>query len=237
MISRQKFKKRKFTKEQIQNFINKSNTYKELGTYLGYDDHWLTNSRRWLKKYNLNFEEQKYTVNIYETHVEFKIRKKAKYNKNQTIYVDLEDWDKVKNLTWLIRKGNSSHVNYFQVECGKLNHIRLHQYVFGKKEGYVIDHINHNTFDNRKSNLRHLPNIINSILHQKGNNKYRGVKQTQSGKWQAHLMIKGKLFTSKSIKIEEEAAIEWNKLLRRKLTELNLLEYYDLCKNIIVQDS
>jgi len=78
-----------------------------------------------------------YEICLYKGQVEQKEVARAK--------IDKEDLDKVKDIKWGLN-------NYGYVINKK---IKLHQLVIGKKEGYIIDHINHNKLDNRKQNLRH----------------------------------------------------------------------------------
>lgn len=73
------------------------------------------------------------------------------YDKNKTkSFVSEEDWYNLNNYNWSI-----SNMGYCQ---GKVNNknIALHSYILGKKEGYVIDHINGDRLDNRRENLRHI---------------------------------------------------------------------------------
>jgi hypothetical protein len=69
-------------------------------------------------------------------------------------------------------------------------HIYLHREILNAPPECEVDHINGNTFDNRRLNLRlctHAQNIRNS--HKvPGRSGYRGVWPTASGRWQA--MIK-----------------------------------------------
>lgn len=56
--------------------------------------------------------------------------------------------------------------------------ILLHQLIIGKKYGMVIDHINQDTLDNRRCNLRHASrslNAVNSSKKRKQNSGYIGV--------------------------------------------------------------
>lgn len=71
-------------------------------------------------------------------------------HKNEEIYVDADDLEKLAKHSWSIGIDGypQARVN------GKM--IRMHEFLVGqyRGEGLVIDHINHNRADNRKSNLR-----------------------------------------------------------------------------------
>lgn len=75
--------------------------------------------------------------------------------------------------------------------------IRLHRQLTNAPQGMDVDHINGNTLDNRKSNLRictHRQNIQNQkIRNQITSSKYKGVlHDKRSGKWMARLTLNGK---------------------------------------------
>jgi hypothetical protein len=69
-------------------------------------------------------------------------------SKNEPFYFDLEDYDKIKDFKWHISKEG-----YVRTQ---VNHERiyLHRLVMDAKKDDYIDHINHNTVNNIKSNLR-----------------------------------------------------------------------------------
>ena len=85
------------------------------------------------------------------------------YKDNQLeCYVDKEDFQKVSSIkgTWHITNNRKGHVDGVRTKIQKEG-IRkqywMHNMIMSKTdENNVIDHINHNTLDNRKSNLREL---------------------------------------------------------------------------------
>lgn len=70
------------------------------------------------------------------------------------------------------------------------------------------DHINGDTLDNRRSNLRvgtHSQNMAN-VAHPGGTSHYRGVGLLKSGKWRAQIQVSGKTRHVGVFTDEEEAA-------------------------------
>lgn len=87
-------------------------------------------------------------------------------SKQEPIYVDLEDYEKIKNVCWHI-----DHVGYV---VGHINHkkVYLHRIIMNCPCNMVVDHINHKPTDNRKSNLR--------IATPSENNQNQGLRQNNS---------------------------------------------------------
>ena len=73
------------------------------------------------------------------------------YNEKTRVLIDIEDSEKVKDFKWYIDKNE-----YIVSKCKKTGHkgLYLHRFIMNCPEDMVVDHINHNTLDNRKSNLR-----------------------------------------------------------------------------------
>lgn len=112
----------------------------------------------------------------------------------KTVIVDDEDFEFVSKKKWHLVSGKSStHVfEYFKVGRGRpLSRILLN--VVSKK--LVVDHINGNTFDNRRANLRICTPAENSRNRKvQKNNKvgFKGVFEVrQSGKFQAVIYAGG----------------------------------------------
>lgn len=80
---------------------------------------------------------------------------------------------------------------------GRAMSIRLHRELLGLKHGDTRegDHINHQTLDNRRSNLRilpHLGNLQNRIARRSSRSQHRGVSwSTAEQKWKATVRVDG----------------------------------------------
>ncbi|PTR88688.1 AP2 domain-containing protein [Bacillus anthracis] len=105
-------------------------------------------------------------------------------------------------------------------ESGKRVKFYLHRIIMNAKKGEYVDHINGDTFDNRKCNLRICSNKENlrNTGKQKGSytSKYKGVYYNSArGKWVAKIVLDSKTNSkskSKQFDTEEEAALHYNKL-------------------------
>jgi hypothetical protein len=129
-----------------------------------------------------------------------------KNRKGQLFYtiIDAKDIPKLEKLNyhWCIWKDNSTNTYYVRssIFLGKIDGknkydvLYLHKIIFGDNIG-MIDHINNNSLDNRKSNLRKINNT-NNLRNRKGINKsnksgYRNVSKS-GNKWLVSLQIDGK---------------------------------------------
>lgn len=92
-----------------------------------------------------------YGENIYDLTKEYGIGYTS--NTKEEFYFDLEDYDKIKGYCWstIGRKSN----NHISICCKNKNKtLYLHRVILDIENDLVVDHINRNTFDNRKENLR-----------------------------------------------------------------------------------
>jgi hypothetical protein len=67
----------------------------------------------------------------------------------------------------------------------------MHRMIVQPRKGYIVDHIDHNGLNNRRSNLR----VCTPRQHQanRGPSRFVGVFfEKRGGKWQAHIMAHGK---------------------------------------------
>lgn len=70
-------------------------------------------------------------------------------NTNKEFWVDLEDFEKVKNISWY-----EASTGYIHHKDRNKHVIQLHRFVTNCPKNKVVDHKNHNIKDNRKMNLR-----------------------------------------------------------------------------------
>lgn len=112
--------------------------------------------------------------------------------KGEEFWFDLEDYDKIKNYCWY--KNNQGYLISFDYNSNKK--IRLHRLIMNPTSDQIIDHINHNTIDNRKSNLRivtYSQNLMNKSLVSSNTSGITGVSWYEKrNKWKSYITINKK---------------------------------------------
>lgn len=112
-------------------------------------------------------------------------------SKQEKFYFDKNDYEKIKDFCWF--KDNST--GYFRSRLPNYGKkVSLHRVVMDAKCGEVIDHINHDLSDNRKSNLRKCTkaqNSANSVTRSDNKSGYPGVWYDKArDKWFAQISVK-----------------------------------------------
>ena len=164
--------------------------------------------------------------------------KQIKLTRGQFALVDTEDYNKLNQYNWYAQydeKLNSFYAaRHITVSKNKREQIRMHCVIMNTHKKLEVDHINHNTLDNRKSNLRvctHQQNCMNQLKCKNSSSKHKGVNwDAYHKKWHVRIQNNGKschlgFFTS-----EIKAACVYNiaaKILFGKYARLNN------CRNII----
>ena len=123
--------------------------------------------------------------------------KKIPLTHGQYATVDDEDFDEIMKHNWRADySGNYSGKLYRAVRSdyssGKHKNILMHRQIMGNPIGKIIDHINHDPSDNRKSNLRIATRSQNqSNLSKKNFSNYHGVFP-HGNKWKVNIWENGK---------------------------------------------
>lgn len=139
------------------------------------------------------------------------------------LLIDAEDHSKIKpyKLWTSVLGKNRTHTYVMYNDNG--NSSQVAKLIIGTKEGCVIDHINRNTLDNRKCNLRHVPQSINAVNRNSNSDKKsklpKGVYRKRD-KFQAQIRIDGCCHTLGTFSCVEEAAKAYEEAYRRRLNEL-----------------
>jgi hypothetical protein len=144
--------------------------------------------------------------------------------KGRVALIDDEDYERVSQYKWCLSCGR-----YAQSKMGNRRNkpVYLHRFIMNAQPGQEVDHINRNTLDNRRSNLRfcsHQKNMANSVHVKKGASGYRGVfLDKRRGTFYAQVVVNGKAYTSSGYRTAKEAAIAYNKMNNQHNGEFGIL--------------
>ena len=153
-----------------------------------------------IKKYNKITDPTKRTVKdkneiiLYDDYAEIIIRNQTNEIIAKTI-IDLEDVDKVSSRKWNLLPCKSGVYVYSRSP----HHVKLHRFILGYNGPMEIDHINRNTMDNRKSNLRIVTRSENA-----SNNAAKHVYK-RGNSWVYEIVKYGKRFKMGGFKSQKEA--------------------------------
>jgi hypothetical protein len=131
--------------------------------------------------------------------------------KGKCALVDAEDFERINSYSWFFERGYARR--RFQ-RSGVQHCMHMHREIVKAPEGFEVDHINGDTLDNRKANLRivtHRRNMHNMAAHSDSSSKYRGVYwNKQKGKWTVQICLDGKRQHIGHFVIEADAARAYN---------------------------
>jgi hypothetical protein len=134
--------------------------------------------------------------------------------------VDEDDYERLSKHKWCTSIG--SHYLFYAHRCitgtdGKRYMQKMHREILGLKngDGQIVDHINGDSLDNRKINLRIVDKTTNNInrkRHKNSNSGYKGVYPTWNKKmWMAKIRINGELILlGSTFATKEEAALVYD---------------------------
>lgn len=134
---------------------------------------------------------------------------KAGNRKPKMGLVDNDDIHVLSKYVWAI-----SNVGYAVTsEKGQKNHkLLMHRVIMQVEDGLFVDHINHETLDNRKRNLRKCTrsqNYMNEGLRYNNTSGVRGVSfDSTNKKWMAQIQAKDKGYLCKKFDRFEDAVAE-----------------------------
>lgn len=148
-----------------------------------------------------------YDLNITDTYGEYGIG--YCFNTGRKFYFDMEDYDKIKDYCWhenIDKRNQYSSLKANSIdEFGKRTIITMHHVIIGK----YYDHIDRNTFNNRKYNLRKASfseNARNKSVQKNNSSGFTGVSfDKKSDKWRAYIRIDGAQKTLGFYKDKEDA--------------------------------
>jgi len=116
--------------------------------------------------------------------------RKIKLKKGKFAMVDPEDYERLSRYKWHLSSENSTYYaqrSFYRKKTKSTGTTGMHREVLRVPAGFCVDHINRNTLDNRKANLRCATaseNSRNRRPYKNVSSKYRGVSfNRQLGKF------------------------------------------------------
>lgn len=158
--------------------------------------------------------------------------KKILLTKNQFAIVDDEDFEEVNKHKWC-----SSFSIYTKCyvairvlpkkDNDKKQMLLMHRFILNAPKEFMVDHINHNSLDNRKINLRlctNSQNQMNVLKHKKSLSGYKGVSLNKKNmKWISKIVINKKTINLGYFTDKIEAAKAYNEKAKELFGEFAYL--------------
>ena len=105
------------------------------------------------------------------------------------IHVSDSDWHDLSKHGWCMSQGYLAATIY---NDGARNTVKIHQYLLGSREGFVIDHIDGDRTNNKRENLRFAtPGLNNHNKKSRSKWGYKGIYQNINGTFNAEIKHSG----------------------------------------------
>jgi hypothetical protein len=159
--------------------------------------------------------------------------RKIPLTRGQFAVVDPDDYYRLSEHKWRISK---DYGKFYAIRTGrsqdgkKRKAIRMHREVAKTPDGLECDHINSDSLDNRKANLRSATRMQNSWNRSKSSkpsySKYKGVTfDKKMQKWLAQIRVRGKHISIGRFKDEIQAAKAYDKAAKKHFGEFAKLNF------------
>jgi hypothetical protein len=121
------------------------------------------------------------------------------------------DYPKLNRYHWFAL---NDHRRYYAVRVENKKLIRMHRQILNAPQGLLCDHINHDTLDNRRCNLRlctAVENCRNRRPSRNSRSSYKGVTfHRRNKKWLARILHNGRRLHIGCYEYELDAAIAYD---------------------------
>jgi hypothetical protein len=138
--------------------------------------------------------------------------KEIPLTKGYVAIVDDDDYEYLSQFKWRVQ--GKIYAVRDDHSTGKRLQLYMHREIAGAKKGEVVDHLNHQTLDNRKENLRACSQTYNNGNHHMRSDNtsgYKGVTwNKRDRKWVAQIMFNGKNIRFGNFESKHDAARVYN---------------------------
>lgn len=169
------------------------------------------------------------------------LTRKAAHIKRRYALIDLEDYERVSRSKWYASPGGKNlYVHATSLKHLAKHHKLLHAYILRVKPGERVDHINGDTLDNRKQNLRVVTAAQNAQNSRRPTfpgktSRFKGVSWSRhDGLWLASITANGETHALGRYSNESDAAVAYDEAasklhgeFARTNAEMNLFEMED----------
>jgi hypothetical protein len=150
--------------------------------------------------------------------------------REQWAIIDVEDLERVQPYKWQAswRKTSKSFCATRTLRFGDVGHESLARYILQAPAHLQVDHVNHDTLDNRKANLRLCTKTENARNIRVGtypkSSRYKGVNWSKiRSKWRARITVDGAQYELGFVENEMDAAMLYNTAAIQYFGEFALL--------------
>ena len=109
--------------------------------------------------------------------------------------VDDFDYPVLSLKKWFLTASKQYVAGCFKQKNGKYIQVKLHRFILKANKSQMVDHINGNSLDNRRKNLRFCEsyqNSSNTKIPSNNTSGFKGIYPTKRGNWGARIQSRGK---------------------------------------------
>lgn|SRR3990167_2229620 len=146
--------------------------------------------------------------------------KKIPLSRGHFAIVDDEDYEWLNQWKWYKSPAGYAVRNNARIN-GKQKAVFMHKVILNVPNNLQGDHINHNTLDNRRENLRiatHSQNMMNRKMQINNTSGFRGVGwKKRDNRWAAYIKVNQKFIhlghfkeKNEAVKVRDQAALKYH---------------------------